>query len=540
MFASRQFAALSTFKLGKPVRFLGLPINGKPEKLKPLLPDPTCEPTTKITYRVSCLEHPKKNNFVETQLFWSWYHRKCRYFVALLRPIIHEKTFKKMNRVCRKEIDPPESVRGMTTLDKSRFKKTAKILGIRVPVKSMNVFSKKMKNTLLRIPQIRPIAEVAEDDIAKKDVKLALLDPEKYSSISDFKEEEKTQLQDMGIDLSSIKHYEIDLGYDNWNTSEILKAVLPTDYDNVSGFSTIGHIAHLNLKNELLDYKYFIGEVILDKIKTVSTVVNKLNTIDNTFRNFQMELLAGEENYVTVAKENGCNFEMDFSKVYWNSRLSTEHSRIVTLCPKDSVVYDVFAGVGPFTVPLMRKGCTVLANDLNPESFKWLNINIKQNKGKGHVTTYNMDGRDFIQNVVKTDLISRWKDSVKEEKATDFRVVMNLPAIAVEFLDAFLNIGCELSGECRASTFVTMPQVFCYCFTKSEDAQSDIGGRVKSVIGDDPDLNLDLFFVRNVAPNKDMYRISFLLPRTVVFRSEQIQTDQNSDSGPMTKKQKTR
>lgn len=34
-----------------------------------------------------------------------------------------------------------------------------------------------------------------------------------------------------------------------------------------------------------------------------------------------MELLAGEENYITVAKENGCNFEMDFSKVYWNSRL---------------------------------------------------------------------------------------------------------------------------------------------------------------------------------------------------------------------------
>lgn len=263
MFASRQFSALSTFKLGRSVRYLGLSINGRPKKLKPLLPDPTCEPTTKITYRVSSLGHPRKNSIVEAQSFWSWYNRKCRYLLALVRPIIHEKTFKKMNRVCRKELDPPESVRGMKTLDKSRFKKTAKILGIRVPVKSMNVFSKNMKKTLLRIPHVRPIAEVAEDDPCKKDVKLVLLDPEKYSSSSDFKEEEKTQMTTMGIDLCSIKHYEIDLGYDNWNSTEIFKAVLPTDYDNVSGFSTIGHIAHLNLKNELLDYKYFIGKIFL-------------------------------------------------------------------------------------------------------------------------------------------------------------------------------------------------------------------------------------------------------------------------------------
>ena len=34
-----------------------------------------------------------------------------------------------------------------------------------------------------------------------------------------------------------------------------------------------------------------------------------------------MELMAGEPNYVTQTKENGLLFELDFSKVYWNSRL---------------------------------------------------------------------------------------------------------------------------------------------------------------------------------------------------------------------------
>jgi tRNA (guanine37-N1)-methyltransferase len=34
-----------------------------------------------------------------------------------------------------------------------------------------------------------------------------------------------------------------------------------------------------------------------------------------------MELLAGENNMVTQARENGFAYQFDFSKVYWNPRL---------------------------------------------------------------------------------------------------------------------------------------------------------------------------------------------------------------------------
>ena len=47
---------------------------------------------------------------------------------------------------------------------------------------------------------------------------------------------------------------------------------------------------------------------------------------------------------------------------------------------KDDVVADVFAGVGPFALPAAKKGCAVLANALNPESYKYLKINIDKNK----------------------------------------------------------------------------------------------------------------------------------------------------------------
>jgi tRNA G37 N-methylase Trm5 len=43
-------------------------------------------------------------------------------------------------------------------------------------------------------------------------------------------------------------------------------------------------------------------------------------------------------------------------------------------------LYDVFAGVGPFAIPAARKGCTVVANDLNPASYHWLQHNVSLNK----------------------------------------------------------------------------------------------------------------------------------------------------------------
>ena len=41
---------------------------------------------------------------------------------------------------------------------------------------------------------------------------------------------------------------------------------------------------------------------------------------------------------------------------------------------------DMFAGVGPFAVPLAMKGCMVHANDLNPRSHHFLEGNIRGNK----------------------------------------------------------------------------------------------------------------------------------------------------------------
>ena len=64
---------------------------------------------------------------------------------------------------------------------------------------------------------------------------------------------------------------------------------------------------------------------------TIKTVVNKLNGIDNTYRNFSLEILAGEKDTNVTVKENACLFKFDFANVYWNPRLGFEHERVVKL-----------------------------------------------------------------------------------------------------------------------------------------------------------------------------------------------------------------
>lgn len=85
------------------------------------------------------------------------------------------------------------------------------------------------------------------------------------------------------------------------------------------------------------------------------------------------------------------SFKLDYSLVYWNSRLEHAHRRLVSLFRAGETICDMFAGIGPFAIPAAQKGCIVYANDLNPGSIHYLKINVKINKVDDHIYAYNMD-----------------------------------------------------------------------------------------------------------------------------------------------------
>ena len=92
-------------------------------------------------------------------------------------------------------------------------------------------------------------------DTTAKDKKLLLLNPQK--SLASLKEHDRKFAESHGAEETM---YELVLGYEHWTSEQVLRAVLPLEISEVpSSFETIGHIAHVNLRDSQLDYKKLIG-----------------------------------------------------------------------------------------------------------------------------------------------------------------------------------------------------------------------------------------------------------------------------------------
>ncbi|KAJ7675332.1 Met-10+ like-protein-domain-containing protein [Mycena rosella] len=427
-------------------------------------------------------------------------------------------------------------------LDRTLFRKSIPILAARFPATKIGSVRKSepMRRSVIDIPRLRSVVPDPSDPTGDK---LVLLKVSSEVNLS------AQTLEFLNTESNGLVPYTLELDYDYWTADEIIQSILPDDLREGSpaGFAMTGHIAHINLKEEYLPYKYLIGQILLDKNAQVRTVVNKLDSIDTQFRFFKMELLAGDPDYVVEHHESDCRFTFDFTQVYWNSRLHTEHERLVQIFDPEDVIADVFAGVGPFALPAAKKGCAVLANDLNPQSAKYLSLNVENNRVSDVVKVSCEDGRQFIQDVVarliadpfpaysgpkkskNQENLERRKGSVKpradnaapRNKISHF--VMNLPDSAIEFLDAFRGIFSHLNKEDADRIYTTMPMIHCHCFTREiepENAKMDILKRVEEKLGHPIIDDFSLHMVRSVAPSKDMYCISFRLPAKVAFSVE--------------------
>lgn len=280
-------------------------------------------------------------------------------------------------------------------------------------------------------------------------------------------------------------------------------------------------------------------------------------------------------------------------------------------------VCDVMAGVGPFAMPAAKKHVFVRANDLNPHGFQMMEQGAIRNKCEHFIKCFNMDGRKFIRhatkrlykdspvtvniqggNVLKPADPNSLTQKIKAQNKTKpdelkkpnpitapiktytsaqtfDHYVMNLPATATEFLDAFIGVYAGQESLFEPVTNRKMPFIHVYCFsTNSDDGVhevKDICERIserlqytirpedcvrgpfdepKESRGDrkvkaksdpkakaeaeteakdvkpasnftgDPELQLQIHNVRLVAPSKRMFCVTFRLPRDVAFKKE--------------------
>jgi tRNA (guanine37-N1)-methyltransferase len=179
------------------------------------------------------------------------------------------------------------------------------------------------------------------------------------------------------------------VSYQNQPISRILSKVLPHGEDDdddddddgasrrqppPSSYEQIGHVAHFNLRGTHVPYGRVIGRVMLDRLRpTIRTVVNKVGEVGGPYRTYDMDLLAGDDDYFVRVIEHGAVLEFDLRNVYWCTRLEGERTHMIrnVFRPKQ-LIADAFCGVGALCIRArVELGCDIVANDLNPDAASY-------------------------------------------------------------------------------------------------------------------------------------------------------------------------
>lgn len=320
----------------------------------------------------------------------------------------------------------------------------------------------------------------------------------------------------MDCSSATLTSYDVVETYADLSAEEVLRELLPGCADPPTSFETIGHIAHMNLREEFRSSRNLIGSVILDKNPHIDLVVTKVGELSGDFRTFDMEVIASRKepiSFIARVSENKMRLTIDYQRCYWNSRLSSERSRLLKSFMAEvgtdlsqGRLLDMCCGVGALSCFSAREGLEVFANDLNPFAIECVKKNIADNHLESFpISASNMDAREFIRKIDFT------------QPKTNL-VMINLPEIGIEFLDVFRGL-FDQRKDLGENTF----KIYCHCFSREKPAEVDVRRRIKKALSltqEEEDIDLSLVHVRDVAPNKIMYSAEFRLPESVLVANK--------------------
>src|SRR6185437_10678390 len=160
----------------------------------------------------------------------------------------------------------------------------------------------------------------------------------------------------------------------------LLKDVLlDSEISNVfSSFDIIGDIAIIKIPDSLLHKKKIIGDTLLLHIPNLKSIFLQNTAVDGKYRLRGLELIAGENKYVTTYKEYGCKFFVNVASSYFSPRLSTERLRISNLVLNNDTIINIFAGVGTFSLIIAKRVPALIYNiDSNLDAYILRRLNSK-------------------------------------------------------------------------------------------------------------------------------------------------------------------
>ena len=191
-------------------------------------------------------------------------------------------------------------------------------------------------------------------------------------------------------------------------------------------FDIIGDIAILELPHELDQFTHIIGRGVLRLNPHLRLVLRKTSSVSGTYRTRGFDVMAGTGGTETVHREFSNLLRLNVASVYFNPRLSRERMRVAGQVDEGERVIDLFAGVGPYSILIAKRqpDSMIYSIDINPEAIRYLRENVFQNRVADRVVPILGDART----VVARDL-----------QNVASRVVMNLPAESINFMDTALR-----------------------------------------------------------------------------------------------------
>jgi len=185
-------------------------------------------------------------------------------------------------------------------------------------------------------------------------------------------------------------------------------------------FDIFGDIAIIKLSDLSMEHSKIISETLLESHTNINKVALDLG-VKGDYRIRDLKMLIGDSNFVATQKENGFEFKLDISKVYFSPRLAMERKRIYDIADSSEDVLDAFAGASPFAVSLASKGCNVTAVDSNPNSEKWSHENFELN------------------NVLEYSFICSKIEDILPRLSLYDRIIMNNPTNSLPYLEMLSN-----------------------------------------------------------------------------------------------------
>jgi tRNA (guanine37-N1)-methyltransferase len=148
-----------------------------------------------------------------------------------------------------------------------------------------------------------------------------------------------------------------------------------------SSYDVVGGVMLLELPPELMAKRRKVGETLLAWLG-LDTVALKSSPTAGETRIRGLEVVAGGPGLETTHRENGLRFILDLSKVFFNPRLGAERMRVSRLSVGTPLVFDMFAGVGPFSINIASESPTtrVCAFEKNPHAMDYLRRNARINR----------------------------------------------------------------------------------------------------------------------------------------------------------------